>query len=368
MTGTVHLVLPNDIDDPASPSGGNVYDRRVSQGLAALGWAVREHPVRGGWPHPSQAETAALSAVLASLPAGQTVLLDGLVACAAPEVMWSQAARLRLVILVHMPLAEAASSLRAGEGRALAAAAAIVTTSLWSRGRLLELYDLPPGRIHVAAPGVEAARLATASRAGNRLLCVAALARHKGHDLLGKALAEVADLPWSCVWVGPLQREQGFADELRQLIRVSGIADRVHLVGPCRGSALEFRYAQADLLVSASRVETYGMAVTEALARGIPVLAPAVGGLPEALGRAPQGALPGMLVRPGDHLELAAALRRWLTGEKLRDDLRRSARERRATLSGWALTARLLAGVLSASAVTMSKIYSPSVEDFADTP
>ena len=41
----VHVIVPEGIDDPARPSGGNVYDRRVCRGLAALGWAVHEHAV-----------------------------------------------------------------------------------------------------------------------------------------------------------------------------------------------------------------------------------------------------------------------------------------------------------------------------------
>ena len=40
MSRVVHVVLPNDIDDLDAPSGGNAYDRRVCDGLAALGWAV----------------------------------------------------------------------------------------------------------------------------------------------------------------------------------------------------------------------------------------------------------------------------------------------------------------------------------------
>ena len=140
------------------------------------------------------------------------------------------------------------------------------------------------------------------------------------------------------------------------------------MVGPCGGSDLDSRYAQTDLLVSASRTETYGMVVTEALARGIPVLAAAVGGLPEALGRPRDGSLPGILAPPGDQVEFAAALRRWLMGEQVRQELRRSARDRRTTLSGWAVAARLLAGALCAPPVSASKIYSASVEDFADTP
>ena len=53
------------------------------------------------------------------------------------------------------------------------------------------------------------------------------------------------------------------------------------------------------MLVLPSRKETYGMVVTEALSRGIPVIASDVGGVPEALGAAPGGAQPGLLVPPG---------------------------------------------------------------------
>ena len=49
---TVHVVVPGGIDDPARPSGGNTYDRRICDGLTALGWDVTEHKVDGGWPWP----------------------------------------------------------------------------------------------------------------------------------------------------------------------------------------------------------------------------------------------------------------------------------------------------------------------------
>ena len=57
----VHAVLPEGIDDAARPSGGNVYDRRVFGGLAALGWTVHEHPIAGAWPRPDAAGHAALA-------------------------------------------------------------------------------------------------------------------------------------------------------------------------------------------------------------------------------------------------------------------------------------------------------------------
>ncbi len=85
------------------------------------------------------------------------------------------------------------------------------------------------------------------------------------------------------------------------------------------------------------------MAVAEGLARGIPVVATEVGGQPEAVG--PTGA--GLLVPPGDVGALAAALRRWLTEPGLRERLRGAAADRRATLTTWPETARVVADVVN---------------------
>jgi glycosyltransferase involved in cell wall biosynthesis len=124
----------------------------------------------------------------------------------------------------------------------------------------------------------------------------------------------------------------------------------VRFAGPRTGAALERAYAAADLLVLASHTETYGMVVTEALARGLPVLATDVGGVSEALGHGDDGTRPGLLVPPGDPAALGAALRAWLGDAGLRGSLRRAARERRASLRPWAATSSDVAGVLAAAA------------------
>src|SRR5438046_1801894 len=76
------------------------------------------------------------------------------------------------------------------------------------------------------------------------------------------------------------------------------------------------------------------------------VLATAVNAGPETVGQSPDGSVPGMLVTPGDHVELASALRRFLTEPDFQQRLRDSALGRRDTLTGWDTTARLLGDVL----------------------
>lgn len=330
----VYVIVPDGIDDPGRPSGGNVYDRRICRELDALGWSVHVRAVPGPWPRPDAVARSALAQAIAAIPDSGVVLLDGLIASTLPEVLVPEATRLREVVLVHMPLGGSK------EHAVLSAASAVVTTSTWTRTRLLDRYALRPGRVHIVEPGVDAAALAPGTADGGGLLCVARVAPHKGHDVLLEALATIPDLPWRCTFVGP--QEPDFVDRLRRQAKEYRIDDRVHYTGPLAGAGLDAAYARADVLVLASHAETYGMVATEALARGLPVVASHVGGLPEALG----DEAPGLLVPPGNPAALAGALRRWLDDAVLRKSLRHAAYERRATLSDWSTTARRISRLL----------------------
>ncbi|MCF7553456.1 glycosyltransferase family 4 protein [Pseudonocardia sp. WMMC193] len=334
----MRAVLPADVDDPRRPSGGNVYDRRiltalagpdaaVAPGSASLGglaapgapYPVAEVLAAGAWPHPAPADLTALAAALAAVPAGETVLLDGLVACAAPTVVVPEAARLRLVVLVHLPLGDEAGAHPALESReraVLHAAAAVVATSAWSAERLRAVHGLAD--VAVVRPGVDPAPVAPGS-GGGALLCVGSLTPTKGQDVLLAALDRLADTAWTCRLVGSPDRAPEFAAALARHPRVT-------LVGPLTGAALDAEFAAADLLVQPSRRESYGMVATEALARGLPVVASDVGGVREAVGDA------ALLVPAEDPAALAAALHRVLADPA---PLRRAALARRAGLRTW---------------------------------
>jgi glycosyltransferase involved in cell wall biosynthesis len=348
----VRVIAPEGFDHPGQPSGGNIYDRRACAGLAQAGWDVLVTRVAGAWPVPGPGGQADLARIVSAIPDGEIVLIDGLVASPAAEQLLPHIGRMRMTVLLHMPLATALdthhdASAERSERMVLRAATGVVVTSAWTREQVLTRYAIPARRVHVARPGVDRVT-APARPVRGRLICVGVLGRHKGQDLLVDALADLAEWDWHCVLAGPLDRDPDFVDQLQTRITGLGYGHRVRLAGILTGPALSHAYTTADLLVAPSRSETYGMAVTEALAHGLPVIAAAVGGLPEALGSTADGTRPGQLVPPGDPAALAAALRDWLGDERHRHQLRVAVRQRRSTLLGWEQTTQEIANALTA--------------------
>jgi glycosyltransferase involved in cell wall biosynthesis len=348
----VHVVVPEGFDDPGQPTGGNIYDRRVCAGLAEAGWEVLVATVAAAWPVPDSGARADLARIVSAIPDGEITLIDGLIAAPTAAQLLPHAGRIRITVLLHMPLATAldtspdADALRS-ERAVLRRAAGMVVTSEWTRQQVLTRYQIPAGRVHVARPGVD--RVDTPARpVPGHLICVGTLGRHKGQDLLVEALAELGDLDWHCLLAGSLDRDPDFVGQLRTRITRLGYGHRVQLTGVLTGAALSTAYTTADVLVAPSRSETYGMAVTEALAHGLPVIAAAVGGLPEALGCAADGTGPGQLIPAGDRAALAAAIADWLGDERHRHRLRAATRKRRSSLPSWEQTTQEVADALTA--------------------
>ncbi|GGI48500.1 glycosyltransferase involved in cell wall biosynthesis [Agromyces flavus] len=342
MTGpTVHFLVPDGIDDAERVSGGNVYDRRIADGLRARGLHVRMVPV-------PEARTAEVAGALSNVPDDGVVLIDGLIAVPASAALSANAARLRIVVLAHMvasTLSEAHNGTRSTEGEreALHAARAVITTSDWTRSALIARALAAPDRIAVARPGTDPVPAAPGSETGARLLTVGAVAPHKGQDVLVDALAGMTDLPdWTCWVVGSLDADPDFALQTREAIRSAALAERVALTGVLSGPLLEDAYRSADLVVAPSRSESYGMVVAEALARGIPVVASCVGGVPEAIAGSPAG----VLVPSGDPGALRAVLRRWRGDAGWRAAFKAEAMDSRTTRPSWEEPVGIIAEVL----------------------
>lgn len=330
----VRFLVPAGVDDPRRVSGGNVYDRNVRDGLRGLGWIVSTVEA---------ADAEAAASALRDAPDGELVLIDGLVAGWAPDAVEEAALRVRLVVLTHMLVAafpDATEAARDAERRTCAAAMRVIATSRWTADELARRGLVEPGRVAVATPGV-APRDVAQPRGDGDLLCVGVIAPHKGQDTLLAALGELDRRDWSCAIVGSEDTYPEFAAAIGRAAR--GFGGRVRLTGTLDDDALADEYRRSALLVAPSRVEASGMAIADARAWGMPVVAAATGGIPDTLAGG------GVLVEPGDAHALAAALRSWMTDAALRDRLRREALAARPTLPTWERTVADVAETLEAA-------------------
>ena len=296
-------MVPDGIDDPRRPSGGNVYDRRALSRACRARLVGPRAPVPGRWPRPDAPARAAVAAALARVPYGSLVLVDGLVASVVPEVLKPQAGRLRLVVLLHMPRDEPR------EVAALSAASAIVATSEWTRRWLSDHYALPgipctscrPASTQPKWPRVR--RLAGGCSASERVTPL------KGHDLLLDALATVDDRAWHCICVGALDLDPEFVASPATAGRGQGPQRSGVLHRPAHGRRARPRVRRggrsgAGLARGDLRHGRHRGACPRASGHR-----EEVGGVPEALGHAADGSRPGLLVPPGDPQTLGQTLR-----------------------------------------------------------
>lgn len=337
-------------------TGGHLYNRHIIDGLRDLGWSAELLALDASFPRPTPEALRQADEALARVPAGAVLVVDSLALGAMPDLMEREAGRQSLVGLIHLPLTAALgldppteATFERGERRALHAAARIVVT-----GReaitLLARYDLPEDRIVVVNPGVDTAPLARgtadaedASDPPVQLLCVATVNREKGHEVLMRALAALPSRNWRLHCVGNLTRDRATVARVRAVTRELNLDHRVTFTGELEGQPLADAFDRADLFVMPSLRETYGMAVAEALARGLPVVGSATGAVRDLV-----GSEAGVVVPPGDAWALADALAHVIGSPDLRAELAEGARAVRERLPSWTVAAAAFADVLEA--------------------
>ena len=309
---TLHVVVPGSIEQR---TGGYIYDARIVRGLRELGWRVVVHNLAGRFPDADAPARASMTSTLCTIPDGARVVIDGLAMSGLPAPVQAEGARLRILSLVHHPLADETgldegqrARFAAEEREALAGCAGVLVTSEFT-ARRLRAFGVEPARVRAVRPGTDPAPPAVGPGpdAPPTLLCIASLTPRKGQDVLVRALSRIRDVRWTCVCAGSLERVPGFAALVRGLTRETGLAGRVRFPGKCEPDRLDDLYHHASLFVLPSHYEGYGMALADALARGLPVVSTTGGAIPQTV---PRDA--SVLVPPGDDVALAEALHRLL--------------------------------------------------------
>ncbi len=329
--------------DLSARTGGYGYDRAVIAALPEFNVEVAHVALKGGFPFPSETEAhEAARAINAALAPRDVALIDGLAYGALPEDA-IRAIAAPVLALCHHPLGleqgldpRQAKALLRSEAAALALAAHVIVTSAHTRKTLIEEFGVSPSAVTIALPGTAPAARASGSGGGTKLLAVGSIIARKGFDILVEALAGLTRLDWRLRLVGGAHAPET-ANALARLIEARGLGARIDWLGEVSAEALDGIYDSSDIFVSSSLYEGYGMALAEALARGLPIVTTTGGACADT---APDGA--ALKVAPGDVDALRAALRRLIQDSDLRRDLSEASWRAGQKLPSWRDAARTI--------------------------
>ena len=334
----VCLIVPGPL---ATASGGHTYDRRMAERLTAFGNVVEVVELAGRLPDPDQAAIYAARTAWAALAPDSVKLIDGLALPAFDGLPLNQ-----VTALIHHPASmetgvpdDVAQRLHATEAGMYNALPRLVTTSEQTAARLIKDFGAPPDRINVIVPGIDALpRCAGSGGPGCNILSVGALIPRKGHDILMRSLGRLFDLDWHLTIAGSSERDPVHAKGLVALAEELNIAQRIRFVE----DATEARWAETDLFALSSYFEGYGVAIAEAMRRGIAVAVTNVGTVPTLV--EPEA---GIVCAPGDVEQYSKALRRMIFDRDLRREMSQIAWDAGQALPSWNEQAQRLAAVLA---------------------
>jgi len=342
--------VPAPID---TASGGSAYGRRMVQGLRAAGHIVDVVELGGNHPLPDAPAREAARRAWHGLPDGARPVIDD--RCLPAFVDLAAEIANRAVGLIHHSMAlehglaeSDRAALRDIERHLLPRLAKAIATSQSGAERLQTEFGVASDRIGAVLPGTDdAPRSLGSGGPGCAILSLGALVPRNGHDVLLRALARLFDLDWSLAIVGSAERDPAHAHGLEALAEQLGIAQRVGFAGDPgvrQGNAatLDGLWHGADLFALATQWENDGMAVAEALKRGLPV-AITTGGAAGFV--VPVDA--GVICPPGDYEGLSKAMRRLIFDAGLRRFMADTAWQAGRLFSDWATQSQAFAAALA---------------------
>jgi len=337
------FAIPGDI---TTQTGGYIYNNHVLRGLRDQGREVALITLGASYPDPTPADATDAAKKLAAVPSDCAVIIDGL-AFGALDTAAVAAMSAPVVALVHHPLAYEGGlekvrreHLLQTERANLRLAAHVVVTSPNTAGILSSVYGVLIENITIARPGIDKMSRVSEPVDPPLILSVGIQLPRKGHDVLLRALARIAHLPWQAIIVGAV-RDKAYGASLVQLRDELGLGARVSIAGQVSDDVLATLYRQASVFALATRFEGYGMVFGEAQGHGLPIVACRSGAVQDTVA---EGA--GLLVEPEDAEGFASALTNLLQDDILRDSIARESARAGDLLESWSNTVARVGAVL----------------------
>ena len=339
--------VPGDIN---SATGGYAYNRKIMAKLTQAGWKVDLVALGEGFPDPDDVALSKAHQQLMAVAPGTPLVVDGLALGVMPETAKALSKEHTLIALVHHPLAlesgltkENIARLKSSETKSLEYAKHVIVTS-GATAKVVKDFGVTEDRLSVVMPGTEVlARAPKVATTMTELLSVGTITHRKGFDVLINALALLKSLIWHLTIVGDMTRDDECARKVVQLIHQHQLQSRITITGVLSEADLADRYAGSDVFVLASRFEGYGMAYTEAMAHGLPIIGTTAGAIADTVTHQA-----GMLVAPDDVVALTKALKTLLNEPKTRENYAKEAKKTASLLPSWQDSATLFAEVIRA--------------------
>ena len=339
-------------DIAGTPTGGNIYNRRVLDH-----WPTGT-PTIVTWPvdvSPTDPTTG--------VDAGATVLVDSLCLKHIDAIRMLRKSRpeARIAVLAHylacVDPRKRDSETAQAERDLLPLFDGAITTSVFVKDQLVR-EGMPESNVTVAAPGLDnrfrqpdteagGSQKPASAEAAPQLLTVANVLPGKGLNVMLRALEQLTDDAWTWRLIGGTDLDPKYGAHFREQLHDASFRDRVIWNGTVDASDMPAAYDAADVFVLPTHFETCSMATREAMARGCAVVASNVGGLPDNFaGTQTVGQDASVLLPPNNSDALAEALDTLLNDPGRRESLAHEALAQSQSFPPWRVTAARCATAL----------------------
>lgn len=302
---TVYFLISGNLH---SLTGGYLYNTHIINGLKGMGHRVDILGTDWHWKDSDSLEKICRYN-LEKLPHGTCIVVDSLLLASLHHIVQEFGDRLMFLGLIHLPasydiLSGVHGELAVEELVALNHMRRVIVTGRFTFDLLCNA-GLDSDKIRIVEPGTERfPRKKQYKLVPSELLYIANYSALKAQDVLIRALCRITAWDWTLHLYGDMERDREYTASVRSLIQQLKMEHKIIMHGIVERLEISSVFLNADLFVMPSLFESYGMALSESLAHGLPVVTTSAGNIPYTV---PAGM--GLLTEPGDEEQLADAIR-----------------------------------------------------------